>query len=102
MYQGLLALARFPSNLTLAEILARQPKTALFAPPITSETPKTSARWSATARVERAGLIVAKPQQPFLRRAVRSSMGPFLNCRLWRPPAWFKHCATCRQTAFAA
>jgi tRNA G18 (ribose-2'-O)-methylase SpoU len=87
MYQGLLAAARVPPALTLAELMDRSPRPLLFA---AAEALSNAENLGVLVRNCSAfdvhGLLVSETSvSPFLRRAVRSSMGtifvqPVLEC----------------------
>ena len=81
MFQGVLAVARMPATLALPELLAQSPAPRLFAAVdglTSAENVGLLARNCAAFRVQ--GLIVGETSSsPFLRRAVRNSMGTIFD-----------------------
>ncbi len=77
MYQGLLAVGQVPERLTLEELVARSPAPRLFAAADSlSSAENLGALVRNCAALNAQGLIVGETSSsPYLRRAVRSSMG---------------------------
>ena len=81
MFQGLMAVAKIPTAPTLEEILSQSPKPSLFVATdgvSNAENLGTLVRNSAAFSVD-ALFISQSSSSPFLRRAVRSSMGGIFN-----------------------
>ena len=101
MYQGLLAVAKVPAMPTLAEMLARSPKPRLLAAADgLSSAENLGALVRNCAAFNSQALIVGETcGSPFLRRAVRSSMGAVFQLPIVEPPSLAQSLRDLRQHA---
>ena len=104
MYQGLLAVGKVPAMPTLAEVVARssQPRLLAAADGLSSAENLGALVRNCAAFSAQALIVGETCSSPFLRRAVRSSMGTIFQMPIVETTSLSRRSATCANGAFAA